>query len=549
MPDAITPRYARRVPAAARSNDLRWRLPAAWIGLVVVAMLVRVPFVLHVGPNEGGGDEWYTAWRSWSVLFERGNPGNFLHPALFYDAGAALFSGCYLAGKLAGAFHAPVDLLADFVLHEAKYLRALQLLVAVFGALTVPVVFELARRIGGWRAGLVAAGILTLLPLHVQYSQRVRVDTLCVLLTALAAVALHGLAERGRRRDFLASGVMIGLATSANYPAALLGLPYLAAAMLARQRSASPEPGRSFVLGVGAAGAAFALTNPYMLLTPAAAWDGFVFQLSFAAREHPSLEKASRWFYLDVLRDQSLPFALLAAGASAWLAIAGPGFRRVVGLFPWLVVGAFAAVRTQEDRYILIAMPWLCAAVGIVLGHASSRPRELPRALLSPRTWLAAARLALVVLMTFGLWGGARPFVFVARAEEHPRWVMQRWVLANAPPGATVWIESDVFPLLQATFADPGGRLQERLRDAFRVAHPDFDARILKGGFVERVANFDPRLVTEKQVDLAVACDRSIGYVQGAGAELAAPRAFYAALAAHGTRRFEAMGCWIAAVE
>ena len=176
-----------------------WLLPAAWLGLLALALAVRLPFVLRVGPNEGGGDEWYAAWRSWCVLFERGDPGNFLHPALFYEAGAALF------GALSLTFHSTADVLTDFVLHEGKYLQALQLLAAFFGALTVPVVFELGRRVGGWRAGLVSAGILAVLPLQVEYSQRVRVDSLCVLLTALSAVALHGLAERGRTRDFVVS--------------------------------------------------------------------------------------------------------------------------------------------------------------------------------------------------------------------------------------------------------------------------------------------------------------------------------------------------------
>src|SRR6267142_1563717 len=174
----------------------KWRLHAAWVGLLAVALAVRLPFVLRVGPNEGGADEWYAAWRAWCVLFERGNPGNFLRPALFYDAGAALFSALYLVGKQSGAFHSTVDLLTDFVRDEAKYLQTLQLLAAVFGALTVPVVFELGRRISGWRAGAIAAGILAILPLHVEYSQRVRVDSLCVLLTALSALALHQLVAR-----------------------------------------------------------------------------------------------------------------------------------------------------------------------------------------------------------------------------------------------------------------------------------------------------------------------------------------------------------------
>src|SRR5437867_2269011 len=275
---------AMRYRAASPS---KWPLIAAWVGLLAIALAVRLPFVLRVGPNEGGGDEWYTAWRSWCVLFERGNPGTFLHPALFYEAGAALFSGLYLVGKLSGAFHSTADLLTDFVLHEAKYLQALQLLAAVFGALTVPVVFQIGRRISGWRAGAIAAGIFAILPLHVEYSQRVRVDSLCVLLTALSALALHQLAHRGRRRDFIFSGAMIGLATGANYPAAFLGVAYLGAAVLARKRSSSAGFLPSCVLGVVAAAAAFALTNPYMILMPSAAGRGFAFQLALAVRQHP----------------------------------------------------------------------------------------------------------------------------------------------------------------------------------------------------------------------------------------------------------------------
>ncbi len=511
-----------------------------WVGLLVVALMVRVPFVLQVGPNEGGGDEWYAAWRAWSVLFEGANPGAFFHPALFYEAGAALFSGLYLVGRLTGAFHSSVDLLADFVLHEAKYLQALELLAAVFGALTVPVIFELARRISGWRAGLVAAATLALLPVHVLYSQRARVDSLCVLLTAVAMLAVHRMAERGRRRDFILSGVTIGLATSANYPAVFLGVAYLAAAMLVRKRVPSADLARSIALGVVAGAVVFALTNPYFSLSPAAAARALGYQLSLTVWQHPYAEKASRWFYLHLLRDQSGLFAILAACSGVWLSVRGRGYRRLLGLFPWLVLGFFAAARTQEDRYILIVMPWLCTGVGVFVGDALS---TVPR-----RPVIAAAGLVLVALMTFELWGRVSPLVPAGKVEENPRWVMQRWLIQHAPPGATVWIESDILPLLQITFAEPGGRLQQLVQAAFRQAYPDFDARVLKGELVERVANFDPRLVTEKRIALAVTCDRNVAYVQGDRTEFAAPRAFYAALAQHGTRRFDSKGCWIAEI-
>src|ERR1051326_2104709 len=100
------------VPTPSRSKlPPKWLLIPAWVGLFAIALAVRLPFVLRVGPNEGGGDEWYAAWRSWCVVFERGNPGSFLHPALFYEAGAALFSGLYLVGRCSGALHSSVDAL------------------------------------------------------------------------------------------------------------------------------------------------------------------------------------------------------------------------------------------------------------------------------------------------------------------------------------------------------------------------------------------------------------------------------------------------------
>jgi hypothetical protein len=70
---------------------------------------------------------------------------------------------------------------------------------------------------------------------------------------------------------------------------------------------------------------------------------------------------------------------------------------------------------------------------------------------------------------------------------------MQRWLIEHAPAGGTVWLESDVLPALQVTFADSGGDLQAVVRQAFAKVHPDFHARVLKGELVERTANFDSR--------------------------------------------------------
>jgi hypothetical protein len=188
-------------------------------------------------------------------------------------------------------------------------------------------------------------------------------------------------------------------------------------------------------------------------------------------------------------------------------------------------------------------MPWLCAAIGVVVADVMSAAPAGRR-----RAMAATASALVVALVLSGLWRRTTPLVLVGDAEENVRWRMQRWLIEHAPAGGTVWMESDMLPLLQATFVDPGGQLQVLVQQAFLKAHPDFRVRILKGELVERTANFDATLISEKRVDLALTCDRNVRYAEHGGPDFAAHRAFYAALAQRGTRRFEAWGCWIAEI-
>ena len=81
---------------------------------------------------------------------------------------------------------------------------ALRLLAAIFGTLTVPLVFLLGRLVGGTVAGLVAAALLATSPIHIAYSQEARGYT---LLMAGATLAVWGMlrffqdAAPAHRRD------------------------------------------------------------------------------------------------------------------------------------------------------------------------------------------------------------------------------------------------------------------------------------------------------------------------------------------------------------
>lgn len=65
-----------------------------------------------------------------------------------------------------------------------------RMLSAMFGALTLPVIFLIGRRLAGNAVGLAAAFILAISPFHVRFAQEARMYTLLMLNASLATLAL-----------------------------------------------------------------------------------------------------------------------------------------------------------------------------------------------------------------------------------------------------------------------------------------------------------------------------------------------------------------------
>lgn len=138
---------------------------------------------------------------------------------------------------------------------------------ALYGALTVPVAFFLARRMGAGSAGaLLAACWAAILPLHVWESHVAVTDimmTFWVLLTLWAAV---GMVQAGRFKwgPCLAAGIFLGLGTGSKYTAALVGIAPLAAVVFGKWSWRDAVKGL-VVVGVASLVACFIVT-PYSFI-------------------------------------------------------------------------------------------------------------------------------------------------------------------------------------------------------------------------------------------------------------------------------------------
>jgi Dolichyl-phosphate-mannose-protein mannosyltransferase len=114
----------------------------------------------------------------------------------------------------------------------------LRLLPAIFGALTIPAMYFVNRRLVGSRAALVAALLMVASPLLVMYSQLARYWSLVCLLSAIYPSALY-LGVRDRDRRMLSLGIVAGLLAVLAHPVSilLLGGPLLL--LLAQLRPAN----------------------------------------------------------------------------------------------------------------------------------------------------------------------------------------------------------------------------------------------------------------------------------------------------------------------
>jgi uncharacterized membrane protein len=120
---------------------------------------------------------------------------------------------------------------------------------AIAGVATVPVAYLLGVELSSRRAGIVAAALVAVNPMLLWYSQEARAYALFALLTALSLLYFVRALDRGRRRDFIAWGVVSALALATHYFAAF---PIAAEALwLLRRRGRETAPGLAILAGAG----------------------------------------------------------------------------------------------------------------------------------------------------------------------------------------------------------------------------------------------------------------------------------------------------------
>jgi len=178
-----------------------------------------------------------------------------------------------------------------------------RILSVLAGIATIYVTFRIANRIYNRRAGLIAAGLLSVSSIFVDIAHYATEDSLLVLLitTTLLFIVRHE--QRRSKRELLLAAFLAGLAFSAKATAGTLIFPLVLAFayrnILDRNLKLSGLHGlRELVTSglqyVAAATAAYVLTTPSILLYPRLWWSDFVFEIG--NRSTPYTPTEPGWF-------------------------------------------------------------------------------------------------------------------------------------------------------------------------------------------------------------------------------------------------------------
>ncbi len=417
------------------------------------AIGVRLFGIHHGLPYGYQVDEQYVVMAPMSFGTGDLNPGRFDSPGttllylLFVEYG--LF---YVGGWILQVFETPMDFAELFLTNPTVFYLLARLTSVAFGTGTVYLVYRLGRDMYSARVGIVAAAFYAFSRLPIGIDHFAFYDTPLVFLCALAMVNYHNIMSRGRTRDYIFGGLVMGVAMATKYNGAALIIP-LCVAHLIR----SCDEGKRFHL---------AFFDKRVIMSWFMVPVGFIAGCPFSVLDYSTFIEDLMWqfdrvnsgsFGMDVDYAwphyilTSLPYSIgvgLTVCSILGLFLALFKHRRSDFLIVSFTLCYFAYVgswKVAVDKYLLPIMPFLALlaalfAVALVSRTVKSESKS-NWALLAVALCLIAGPLARAVHNGYLL------------SQKDTRTQAKEWIEENVPAGTAIAVDGGNFDL--AKFSPP----------------------------------------------------------------------------------------------
>lgn len=452
---------ARTVAGARRRLD-PWL--AAAIGVAVAGLALRATGIAYGLPDHFHWDEPTIMNRAIRMAGGDLNPHFFYYPTLLMYMLLVANGMLYAVGHVLHFYASTNDFAISFLTDSTASYVVGRLLVATLGAATVLLAFLVGRRFLSPGAGLIGAALLAVSPVHIGNSHFATNDVPMAFFAMLSYVFLWQVYTRGQTRDYVLSGVVIGLGVSTKYlPVVLLVSLALAHAFRLWNETGTWRTAlhgfSRLVLAGAAAFVAFAVTSPYVLLDWRSAIHDYAAQSALSSAAGCQSCGVNFVPYLTQTLGWSIgwiPYLLALAGLVSLAWTRGERLRRYVLLasFPIMLFLLVGSERQPWPRWLVPIAPFACIAAGAVLWAIAQRASA---ALASRRVGIgslgAPRPLLLAVAGALTLVAAVQPAIESARFDQSllttdPRTQAVAWFESTVPDGTTVAVQ----PMLDRYF-------------------------------------------------------------------------------------------------
>jgi 4-amino-4-deoxy-L-arabinose transferase-like glycosyltransferase len=461
------------------------------VGVLMLSLMLRVwgtgfglPAYSRYHPDEHALVE-----RAAAILWTGDwNLHRFNYPAFYAYVQAGAYAGYFLWGAAQGRWNE----LPAYTLPQ--YYQVGRLTTALFGTLTVLLLYLVGRQISGRRVGLLAASLLGVCYLHVVHSHYATFDVMVGLFALLTLLFSEFLRTHRKTGHYFLAGLFAGLAGATKYNGAVaLTIPLFAHLLVTPWGQWGWLSGQLLVM-LGGFLLGFFGGNPFALLHMPDFLNGLATVLHHYGTEQPGFEGTGNWrWYVGVFL-RSSDRLMVVLGSLGLVGLLRDSWRKglLVMAYPLTYYVLVSRFVVRFERNMVPVLPFL--ALGAAWLLVRSAEWLAGRLKGGPRLSLSLASVGLILVLVFPL---ASSLAFNhAISQTDLRETAGVWVEQHIEPGAKIAIELYSIPFDHARY---------EVRNVIRISdhdlawyiHQGFDVLIISDGVWE-ILRRQPEIYADK---------------------------------------------------
>jgi hypothetical protein len=367
------------------------------------------------------------------------HPGSFNYPSFYKYLLLTFYSFYFLVGIITGKYSSMKDYFTDYYLNPEVFYLIDRCLAALFGTLTILIVYKTAKQLSNKRTAILASVFMSLAYLHVRDSHFGCVDVPQTFFIMCAVLFMVRSYQEKTLKNYVIAGIFTGFATSTKYAGILLIAPMYAVHFF----NITTDRGKGYKVFIDkriwlfmvALTSAFLLGTPFCLIDPSGFLSDFRFEVQHLTKGHFIPLGIGWWYHLRFSLFFGLGWPLLFASIAGILIHMKTDLKKAIIVYAFPLIYYLSAGRgyTVFLRYMDPVIPFLCIAGAMFTIFIGDRLAGLIHPQLI-NVLIFSCSLFVLYPSTYGVIHFNRLI-----AKKDNRLMATKWVYENLPTGSSVY--------------------------------------------------------------------------------------------------------------